>query len=59
MRPALQTLADGAELRVQLIRDLLAKEFGLTERSRFDGPLWSPSRRGAVAKPRSTGFAPG
>lgn len=31
MRPALQTLADGAELRVQMIRDVLAKEFGLTE----------------------------
>ncbi len=31
MRPALQTLADGAELRVQTIRDVLAQEFGLTE----------------------------
>jgi restriction system protein len=31
MRPALQTLADGGELRVQTIRDVLAREFGLTE----------------------------
>ena len=31
MRPALRTLADGAELRVQTIRDVLAQEFGLTE----------------------------